>query len=450
MTQAMDVYQETDLKQLYQVAERMLKRAKSLGASQAEVVTSVDAGISVTVRKGDVETIEFNRDNGIGLTVYFGQQKGSASTTDLSNEAVEETVSAACHIAKYTQPDACAGLADADRMAQEIPDLDLYHPWSIDAEYAIELAKNCESAGLNVDTKRLTNSEGATVSSYQSMRVYGNSHGFIAGYPASRQSISCCLIAQEGEGMQRDYYYTVSRNADDMQSAKEVGEEAAARTLQRLKARKVKTQEAPVLFIPETARGLWGHFFSGISGGAIYRKSSFLLDSVGEAIFPSHVQLKEMPHLRKALGSAPFDGEGVATQARDWVKEGVVQSYVLSSYSARKLGLETTGNAGGLHNILVSHGDKTLPELIKSMGKGLIVTELMGQGVNKVTGDYSRGATGLWVENGAIQHPVEEVTIAGNLKNMFKGVREIGADVDTRGNIQTGSVLVDTMMIAGD
>lgn len=442
-------FEPSDSESLKLIADKILKLAKASGATAAEVSASVDFGLSVTARMREVETIEFNRDKGIGLTVYFGQKKGTATTTDTTLESLQETVDAACHIAKYTEEDDCSGLADSELMAKEIPDLNLYHPWSLEPVEAQSLALDCEGAALDFAPDSIHNSEGATLNTYQSLRIYANSHGFMGGYPTSRHSLSCSVIGKLNGSMQRDYYYTVARAAQDLESARRVGERAAERTVSRLGAKKIPTCEAPVIFVPEVARSLFGHFFSAISGSAIYRNSSFLLDSVGKTIFPKKLNLVERPLLPGALGSAPFDGEGVQTQDRDWVKKGKIQSYVLSSYSARKLGLKTTGNSGGLHNIFVSTGDKSFIELMKDMGTGLVVTELMGQGVNKVTGDYSRGAAGFWVENGELQFPVEEITIAGNLKDMFANIVEIGKDVDGRGNIQTGSVFIEKMMIAG-
>ncbi len=431
------------------ISEKMLELAKAAGASAAEVSTSIDCGLSVTARMREVETIEFNRDKGIGLTVYFGQKKGTATTTDTSLDSLKETLDAACHIAKYTEEDPCSGLADAALMATEVPDLNLYHPWSLEPIEAQALALDCEAAALDWQPDKIHNSEGATLHTYQSLRVYANSNGFMGGYPTSRHSLSCSVIGKANGLMQRDYYYSVARAAQDLESAQRVGEMAAQKTISRLGAKKIPTGVAPVIFVPEVARSLFGHFFSAISGSAIYRNSSFLMGAVGQKVFPNKINLIERPRLPGALGSAPFDGEGVATQDREWVKRGKVQSYVLNSYSARKLGLATTGNAGGLHNIFVSTGDKDFSQLLREMGTGLVVTELMGQGVNKVTGDYSRGAAGYWVEKGEACFPVEEITIAGNLKEIFANIVDIGKDVDERSNIQTGSVLIKKMMIAG-
>jgi len=430
------------------VVALILDEAKRQGASAAEAGVNAENGLSVTVRLGEVETVEHNRDKGLGVTVYFGQRKGSASTSDFSRAAIRETVAAACAIATYTAADPCAGLADAERMATDIPDLDLYHPWALPAERAIELAAECEAAARAVD-KRITNSEGATVSSHSGNRVYGNSHGFLGAYPSSRHSVSCAVIADDGHGMQRDYWYTVARDSGDMEAARNVGQRAGERTVKRLGGQRLSTRQAPVLFVAEIAGSLFGNFVRAVRGESLYRKSSFLLDQLGQAVFPEFIHIHEQPHLKKALGSAPFDSEGVATRARDLITAGVLQGYVLDSYAARKLGMETTGNAGGVHNLTIDPGHHDFAGLLKEMGSGLLVTEMMGMGVNIVTGDYSRGAAGFWVENGSIQYPVEEITIAGNLRDMFKGIVAVGNDVETRGNTRTGSVLIDRMTIAG-
>ncbi len=421
------------------VVALILDEAKRQGASAAEAGVNAENGLSVTVRLGEVETVEHNRDKGLGVTVYFGQRKGSASTSDFSREAIGETVAAASAI---------AGLADAERMAGHIPDLDLCHPWALAAERAIELATECEAAARTVD-KRITNSEGATVSSHSGRRVYGNSHGFLGAYPSSRHSVSCAVIADDGNGMQRDYWYTVARDSADLEAVRSVGQRAGERTVRRLGGQRLSTRQAPVLFVAEIAGSLFGNFVRAVRGESLYRKSSFLLDQLGETIFPDFIHIHEQPHLKKALGSAPFDSEGVATQARDLVTAGVLQSYVLDSYAARKLGMETTGNAGGVHNLTIDSGGLDFAGLLKEMGTGLLVTEMMGMGVNIVTGDYSRGAAGFWVENGTLQYPVEEITIAGNLRDMFKGVVAVGNDVETRGNTRSGSVLIERMTIAG-
>ncbi|HUL12477.1 MAG TPA: metalloprotease PmbA [Methylococcaceae bacterium] len=430
------------------VAE-VIDEAARQGASAAEAGLSMDQGLSVGVRLGEVETIEHHRSQGLGVTVYFGQRKGSASTTDLRTEALRETVAAACRIAQYAAEDEFAGLPDAELLAKEFPDLDLYHPWALDVEPAIALALECENAARGFHPA-ITNSEGASLNTYQGLRVLGNSLGFLHGYPSSRHSLSCSVIGQSGDSMQRDDWWTVARDAGDLESAVQVGRKAAERTVRRLGARTLSTRQCPVLFAADVAGGLLGHFIGAIRGGNLYRKSSFLLDCLGKPVFPAFIHLHEQPHLRKALGSAPYDSEGVATRPRDLVKDGILQSYVLSTYSARKLGLQTTGNAGGVHNLILDPGELDLAALLKKMGKGLWVTELMGQGVNLVTGDYSRGASGFWVENGEIQDPVEEITIAGNLRDMYLKILAVGNDVDLRGNTRTGSILVEEMTVAGN
>ncbi|MBI2778459.1 MAG: metalloprotease PmbA [Gammaproteobacteria bacterium] len=435
--------------QLEDLVRDILAEARAQGASAAEAGVSLETGLSVTARLGEVETIEYNRDKGLGVTVYFGGRKGSSSTSDFTPEAVREAVRAACGIAKYTAEDEYAGLAEAALMARDVPDLDLCHPWDISAEQAIELAIECEAAARGMDV-RITNSEGGSVSSHQGYRVYGNSHGFIGAYPSTRHSLSCAVIGGEGEGMQRDYWFTVARDSAELEAAAEVGRRAAQRTLRRLDARRLPTCQVPVIFAAEIATSLLSHFTSAIRGGALYRKASFLLDHLGKQIFPAHIHIHEQPHLKRALGSTPFDNEGVATQARDIVRDGVLQGYILDSYAARKLGMQTTGNAGGVHNLVIDPGALDLDGLLRRMDKGLLVTELMGMGVNAVTGDYSRGAAGFWVENGEIQYPVEEITIAGNLRDMFMRIAEVGNDVEVRGGTRTGSILIEEMMIAGE
>ncbi len=435
--------------ELESLVKLVLDESKRCGASAAEAGVSMEAGLSVTVRLGEVETLEYHRDRGVGVTVYFGQRKGSASTSDFAPQAVQETVRAACDIARYTSEDRCAGLAPAELMARDFPDLDLCHPWGIDATGAIEIAQRCEAAAREVD-ERITNSEGATLSSHQGLRVYGNSHGFLSGYPSTRHSISCSVIAGRDDQMQRDYWYTVARRSGDMQDAELVGRIAAERTVRRLNGRKLGTRQVPVMFAAEIATGLFRSFTGAIRGGNLYRKSSFLLDHLGKQVFPDFVRIHEQPHLPLALGSATFDSEGVATRARDLITDGILQGYVLDSYSACKLGLQTTGNAGGVHNLTVESGPRDFAGLLQDMGTGLLVTELMGQGVNMVTGDYSRGAAGFWVEQGEIQYPVEEITIAGNLKDMFRSIVAVGSDIELRGNIRTGSVLLEHMTIAGE
>ncbi|MGA7799811.1 MAG: metalloprotease PmbA [Gammaproteobacteria bacterium] len=438
-----------DQRVLAELVGQILDEARGQGASAAEAGVSMEAGLSATVRLGEVETLEYHRDRGLGVTVYFGQRKGSASTSDLDPKAVRETVRAACDIARYTGEDDCAGLADAALLASEVPDLDLYHPWDLHAERAIELARDCEDAARAFDS-RIDNSEGASVSSHQGLRVYGNSLGFVGGYPSTRHSLSCAVLGRHGDQMQRDYWYTVSRVADELEPPAQVGRKAAERTVQRLGGRRLSTRQVPVVFAADVASSLIGHFVAAVRGGSLYRKSSFLLDYLGKPVFRSWMAIYERPHRKRALGSAPFDNEGVATSDRDLIRDGILQGYVLDSYSARKLGMQTTGNAGGVHNLTVESGSHDLAGLLRQMGTGLLVTELMGQGINPVTGDYSRGAAGFWVEGGEIQYPVEEITVAGNLKDMFSQLAEVGNDVERRGNIHTGSVLIETMTVAGE
>jgi PmbA protein len=434
---------------LQQLVEDLLTEAKKQGASSAEAAISSDSGLSATVRMGDIETIEHTRDNALGISVYFGQRKGSASTSDLSPQAIIDTVTAACSIAKYTSEDDCSGLADSELMAKEIPDLDLYHPWAIEVDEAIELGKSCEGAALNY-APEINNSEGATLNSHSGLRVYGNSHGFIGGYPSSRHSLSCSVLGQDKKGMQRDYWYSSGRSAADLEDAEAVGRKAGERTLARLGARKISTRETPVIFQADMAVGLLRSLVGAISGSALYRQSSFLLDHLDKQIFPEFVHIHENPLLRRGLSSAPFDSEGVATKPRDIVSEGVLKGYVLSSYSARKLGMQTTGNAGGVRNLTIEQGELDLSGLLKKMDRGLLVTELMGHGVNTVTGDYSRGAAGFWVENGELQYPVEEITVAGNLKQMYTQLLAVGNDVDPRTSVRTGSWLIESMTVAGE
>lgn len=437
------------LSTLQQIARDILMHAKQGGATACETNVSDGFGQTVTVRQSAVETIEYNRDKGLSVTVYIGQKRGNASTSDFSPQAISDTVVAALSIARYTADDDCAGLADAELLAQNYPQLDLYYPWMLSVEEAIELAKQCEQAAYAVD-KRITNSEGATISVSESQFIYANSLGFMGGYPLSRHSMSCAMIAEQGDSKQRDYWYSVARDAADLESAESIGQKAGARSAARLGARKIATCEAPVLFEAPIASGLIGHFASAISGGSLYRKSSFLLDSIGQQVFAPDIQIRELPHLHKGLASSAFDDDGVTTVERNVVENGIVQGYFLSSYSARKLGLRTTGNAGGTHNLIMQNAaPMDFDALLKKMGKGLLVTELLGHGVNAVTGDYSRGASGYWVENGEIAYPVEEITIAGNLKEIFQGVLTIGNDVVVHGSKQCGSVLIDHMTIAG-
>ncbi len=434
---------------LKNTVQDLLDEAKKQGASAAEAGLSQENGLSVSARLGDVETIEHHCDQGLGITVYFGQRKGSASTTDLSPDSIKETVSAACSIARYTSEDEYAGLPEKELLATEFPDLELNHPWGVSVDEAIALAIECEDAARTYDAE-ISNSEGASVNTHQGIHVMGNSLGFLHGYISTRHSLSCSVLAQRGDSMQRDYWYSVSRNALSLEQPIEIGKKAAERALRRLEGRSLSTRQCPVLYSAEIASSLLASFIGAISGGNLYRKSSFLLDALDSQIFPEFIHIHEQPHLKGALGSAAYDGEGVATKTRDIVSDGILRSYVLSTYSARKLGLRSTGNAGGVRNLTITPGELDYQGMLKQLDTGLLVTELMGQGVNMVTGDYSRGAAGFWVENGEIQYPVEEITIAGNLKDMFKNIVAVGNDVDYRGNVRTGSILVERMSIAGE
>ncbi|HUP93777.1 MAG TPA: metalloprotease PmbA [Burkholderiales bacterium] len=435
--------------QLRDIASSILEYAKTRGVTSAESEVSEGFGQTVTVRRGEVETIEYNRDKGIGVTTYVGQKRGHASSSDFSPQAVRDMVDAALSIAGFTAPDDCAGLADLDLLAHDFPALDLWHPWDLTVERAIELAKVAEDAGFAVDS-RISNSEGATVSTQESQFVYANSHGFLGGYTNSRHGIWCSLISGQGDAMQRDDWYETARDPLDLERPEQVGRRAGERAVSRIGARKIATMQAPVLFEAPIASSLLGHFVSAVSGGSLYRKSSFLLDSLGKAVFSPLVQISDLPHVPKGLASSPFDDEGVATRARDIVKDGVLQGYFLGSYSARKLGMKSTGNAGGNHNLVLKDTGQDFRALLKKLDRGLLVTELMGQGINPVTGDYSRGAAGYWVENGEIAYPVQEITIAGNLKDMFLGIAGAGTDILRRGSRQCGSILIERMTIAGD
>jgi PmbA protein len=428
---------------------RILEEARGRGAAQAEAGVSVDAGLSVNVRLGEVETLEYQRDRALGVTVYFGTRKGSASTADLSARAVRETVDKACSIARFTAEDPCAGLADPELLARDVPDLDLCHAWDLSAEQAIERARQCEDAARGHDP-RITNSEGASLSTHRSLRAYGNSLGFLGSYPSSRHGVSCAVIAEQGDSMERDYWYTSARDPDALEHGDEVGRHAARRAVARLGARKLATCRAPVLFPAELARGFLGHFLGAIRGSAQYREASFLLHAAGTQVFAPLVDVWQRPHIPRALASAPFDNEGVATRDRELVRGGVLEGYVMGSYSARKLGLQSTGNAGGVWNLVVKPGADDFDGLLRKMGTGLLLGELMGHGVNNVTGDYSRGAAGFWVEGGQLRYPVHEITIAGNLKDLYQRIVAIGTDVDVRGAVRTGSILVEEMTIAGE
>ncbi|ALN92299.1 modulator of DNA gyrase family protein [Lysobacter gummosus] len=440
---------EARLDALSDLSQRLLAAARARGATQAEVSCSEETGLNVNVRMGEVETVEATRDRGIAVTVYFGQRKGSASTADLRDSSLEATVEQACAIARYTEDDSAAGLADAALMATDLREFDTWHPWYIDADRAIELALASEAAGREFDA-RIENSDGASVGTGASLGVYANSHGFIGRDRGTQHSLGCALIAGRGDSMQRDGWYTSALIADELESAASVGRKAAERTVARLAPRQLNTGEYPVLFAAESARSLIGHLLGAVSGGALYRRASFLVDSVGTQLFPSWFRIEEQPFLHRGLRSTSYDAEGVATRESALIDAGVLQRYVLGSYSARKLGLQSTANAGGVHNLQVAANAGDFESMLRQMGRGLLVTELMGQGVNSVTGDYSRGAAGFWVDNGEIQYPVDGITIAGNLRKMFEAIEAVGTDVDVRSHVRTGSILVGRMTVAGD
>jgi PmbA protein len=431
------------------LAQQVLDYAAKAGATACEVDVSEGFGQSITVRRQAVDTIEYNRDKGLGITVYLGQRRGHASSSDFSEHAMQATVDAALAIARFTAEDDCAGLPDASLLAKKSMNLDLFHPWDVSVEQAIDIAARCEQAAFDV-SPLIKNSEGASVSAQQSQFISANSLGFMDGFATTRHYVSCSVIAGEGDDMQRDDWYVSERDAALFKNPAAIGDYAARRALSRLGARKLSTRKCPVIFEAPLATGLIGNYVYAVSGGSLYRKTSFLLDSLGKQIFPEFMQISERPHLKGAMASSPFDDDGVATKNREVVKNGHVEGYFLSTYSARKLGMQTTGNAGGSHNLLVKSGKHNLDGLLREMGKGLLVTELLGQGVNYVTGDYSRGAAGYWVENGKIAYPVHEITIAGNLKQIFADIAEIGTDTVARGSKQIGSVLIDRMTIAGN
>jgi len=437
-----------DRQELLDKAAMALEEAKCFGAQSAEVVVRTEKGFMVDVRNAAVETLEHHQEHGLVVTVFHNQRSGSASTSDLSAQAISSAVTKACSIAQFTGIDEFAGLADASRLAKRYPDLSLCHPWHITPAEAITMAIECERVALQQD-KRIKQCEAVSVNNFEMMRVYANSLGFIGDYPLSYHSMSCSLLAEQDGCKERDYEHTAARRPRDLDDMVMLAKHAAEKTTRRLGAKKIKTQKCPILFHAPVAKGLLASFVGAISGGSLYRKASFLVDHLGKAIFPSFVHIFQEPHLRAALGSAPFDSEGVATQDLDYVKEGILQHYVLGSYSARKLGMQTTGNAGGVFNLTINHGEENLHKLMQRMGTGLFVTELMGQGVNLTNGDYSRGAFGYWVENGEIQHPVHEVTIAGNLRDMFAQLVAVANDTDTRGNVRTGSMLLAQMTVAG-
>lgn len=434
--------------ELASLMEQVLELAKKEGATNAAVSVSNDQGFSVDVRMGQVETVAFSEDKGVGISVYIGQRKGSASSTDVSFEAISTMVKAACDIAKVSAEDPCFGLADKELMTKTHPDLDLFHPWDVTPQQAIEMALECEKQALSID-KRITNSDGVSVSSYQSHHGYANTHGGQGFINTTRHGLSCSLIAAEGDEMQRDYDYTTVRNVRDLIQPDIIAQNAAKRALSRLGAQQIATQATPILFSSRLSSGLLASFINAISGSNLYRKNSFLLDSIGQQLFPEFVRIYEQPHLLGALGSSPFDGEGVPTRANVLVDQGRLLQYVLSSYSARKMGLKTTANSDGVHNLTIDPNAGDLNDLLKKMNKGFLVTELMGQGINGITGDYSRGASGYWVENGVIQYPVDEVTIAGNLKEMFKTILAVGTDINPNIATRCGSILIEQMMVAG-
>lgn len=446
---AEDLIPKFDVAHLQQVASDVLRRAKALGASSAEVSVGLNQGLTVNVRQAKPEQVSFERDQGLVIHIYHGQRHGTVSTTDLSDMAIDKSLAAAMALAHHTDCDPCGGLADAELMARTFPDLDIYHPWALSAEAALDLALECEAAAFAYSSK-VTNSEGASVSSQTSCQVYANSHGFNQASLSTSHQLSCAVIAEQDGQMQREYSYADATDYRDVDSAAAIGRDAAMRTVRRLGARRLKTQQAPVIFAADMARGLMGHLFSAISGGALYRKASFLVDSLGKQILPKEMQIIEKPYLLKGLGSASFDSEGVATREQAFIEEGRLVNYVLGSYTARQLGLKTTANADGVHNVFVSSTGQSLPELFKAMGTGLYVTELIGHGVNLMNGDYSRGAAGFWIEQGEIAYPVEEITIAGNLTDMYQHVQAVGTDIDARGNIKTGSIWLRSMMIGGE
>ena len=445
MTQAFDAAAQQI--QLESRSRQAVELARKLGADACEVGASVDQGVGVSVREGEVETVELSRDQGIAVTVYLGQRKGSASSTDAGEASIHAVVEKAIAIARYTGEDPAAGLADAELMATHLPDLDVHHPWPLTTEEAIDLALACEAAGRG--KAGIKSSDGASLSSGEGVRVYANSHGFLGSQCGSRHSLSCMLIAEDAAGMQRDYDFTSARNPRDLLAPERVGESAAEHTLRRLGARRPATGRMPVLFDPNLAAGLVGSLMGAIAGGALFRQSSFLCDRLGDELFPEWFSLQEKPMEIGAMASSPFDNDGVQTRDNVFIENGRLASYMLSAYSARRLGMQTTANAGGARNLRIAAPLASRDELLARMGRGVLVTELMGQGVNAVTGDYSRGAAGFWVENGKIQYPVEEFTIAGNLEAMFRGLAGVGSDIDTRGSIHTGSWLIDEMTVAG-
>ncbi|UAA39113.1 metalloprotease PmbA [Paraneptunicella aestuarii] len=441
---------DKQIPEIQSIVAEVLAMAKAKGATQAEASMSKVQGISVSTRMQEVETIEFNNDGGLGISVYVGSRKGSASTADLSKDGLALTVEKAIQIAKYTNEDKYTGLADAEMMIENPIDLELYYPQEMDTQQGVQLAIAAEQAAFEVDPDRIKNSDGSSYNMNVGARVYGNSHGVNVGFPSSRYSLNCVMIAQENGEMQRDYAYTVARDFAGLKTPAEVGVESAKNALSRLGGRKLNTMNVPVLFHRELASSLFGHFISAISGGSLYRKSSFLMDSLGTKVLPDWMNIYERPLIKKGLASSSFDNEGVRTEDMDIVTGGILNHYLLTSYSGRRLGMQTNGHAGGIHNWLIQDTGQSDEELLRMMDKGVLVTELMGHGVNTVTGDYSRGAAGFWVENGQIQYPVHEITIAGNLKDMLLDIQAIGAVPETRGSVQTGSILLGNMAIAGN
>ena len=437
----------TETKEIEEVITDAIQYAKKHGADHVEISARNDKGFSVSARLGDIETLEHHNQRALAVTVYRGKAKGSANCNDIRSSAINDVIDAALGMASFTAEDEASGLADAELMATNYPELDLDQPWGIQPDQALQIAMQCEQTARA--DERIVNSEGASVSTIRSEAIYANSHDFLGRYTSTRHSISCSVVAADKQGMQRDYWYSVARDADELDAVDIIGLKARERTLRRLNARSLSTCEVPVLFEPNVARSILGHFFSAINGGSLYRDASFLTDSLGQKIFPEWLSISEDPHIKTALASSPFDAEGVRTQARDIVSDGVLQGYILASYSARKLGMTTTGNSGGINNMRLPESEYSQDDLIKQMGNGVLVTELIGNGVNPVTGDYSRGAAGFWVENGEIQYPVQEITIAGNLKEMFQRIKAIGNDVDTCGGIHLGSMLMDQLTVAG-
>lgn len=438
---------EQKQQELESIAHKTFELIRKNGADCAELSLGLTQGVALEIRNQAVETLEFNCDKGLSITIYRGKRKGYASTTDVSEDGLKNTVNAAISIANYTAEDRCSGLADKEKLATEFPDLKLYHPWDTSVDEMIDVAMTSEKAALDYD-QRISNSNGSSISTYEGLSLLANTHGFMGFNRGTRHSLSTVVIANDNDGMQRDYYFSSNRDSNLLLTPQEVGEKAAQKTLAKLNARAPDTGLFKVLFSPEMARTIIGHFLGGIKGGQLYRKTSFLVDALGKEIFPSWINISENPHLLNGHGSKNFDSEGVATKRKKFIEDGKICNYILSSYSARRLGMETTGNAGGVSNIMMSHQDQTQQELIQSISKGLLVTELMGQGVNMVTGDYSRGASGYWIENGKIVHPVKGVTIAGNLKEMFSNIKTMGNDIDKRSSIFTGSLLIDGMTVA--